>query len=365
MTISRRSLLAAGTAASLSLALRPETAHAASSAAAKPIAWQTTPLGRSQVYLADVAVHPSGVWTAGADVRSGFEAPLPYIARRTGGVWQTVPNPMRTPGSLSAIAVQSATHGWAVGEGSYGDSTRPIALRWNGHLWRQVALPFDFGGLSDVAFDASGGVWLTGWARLGNVEHAVVARFQAGRWTLITRGLEKYLNGNSLAVVSSTRVFVGLNGGLAKLSGSSWTPVPGLPTNGSLVVNGFGIRSAKDIWMTGLQYETTGPRATVRHWTGGKWISVPVPTMGFTQMYDIAVGDQGPMAVGEEMIDHPDGSIETKPVVLTHDGTRMVRRPFVSPSSTVTGVGILGTRVWATAFESTTYEPVIATAART
>ena len=106
------------------------------------------------------------------------------IMRASGGTWALVSAP--TNQDLLAVAMDSPTHGWAVG-GDYPDGV--VLLEYTGGRWvnRTTGLPPGSPVyLSDIWVAAGGrSGWIGGWRRPGMGQSALL-RLSAGAWTVAT-----------------------------------------------------------------------------------------------------------------------------------------------------------------------------------
>src|SRR5215472_2587406 len=181
-----------------------------------------------------------------------------------GRVWQLVPSP--SPGVtvnanavvniLRSVSRVSASSAWAVGsydiayQGATLDQT--LILRWNGHVWTQVASP-NVGGpgwpYNDLyAVSARiGDAWAVGWHLYGSA-----ARTLTEHW-----------------------------------NGKTWTRVASPTPSGTSYPSGlFGVTtiSAASAWAVGFWDQANVSRRTLMmHWNGQGWKVVASPNPGGTQ----------------------------------------------------------------------------------
>jgi hypothetical protein len=324
------------------------TVAAARPAAPPPLDWTQTAVKRQPAMLDDIAAHPSSTWAVGSELATGEER-RPLIMRWKDGRWAPSPQPMHTNSSLESVAIAGANDIWAVGEDSTDPGkTRPLVLHWNGSAWRVVPGPaVSTGSFGDVTIGPDGKPWMSGWADLGGSEHAVVYRYAGGKWQPLADGLEQSVNANALTVISKNDAWLGLNPGLAHFDGKSWKVVDDLPTDGSQIPTALKAVGPKNIWLVGVQH-TGGPegeRPLAMHYDGTSWKRVTVPD-GAAQLYDVALRNGRPVAVGERFEINGD-IFKTYPLVLELRGQAFVTAQApASTDTTLTSADVTQGRLW-------------------
>jgi hypothetical protein len=325
-------------------------------AEAQPAAlqWTVTPTGRQPANLDDIDSRAGETWAVGGDQIDGFQDQRPLALRWDGRSWKATAQPVRTNATLQSVAVAGARNVWAVGEDRADPETpKPLVMHWNGTRWRVVPGPsVPTGSFGTVAIGPNGAVWAAGWANVDGKEHAVVYRYSGGTWQPLTTGLEGSINGNTLAVISAKDAWLGLNGGLAHFDGKRWTLVDDVPADGSQIPTGIAVAGPKDIWLVGVEH-VAQDRPLVLHYDGVSWTRVPAPT-GWSQLYDVALRGNRPVAVGERF-EESGNFIFAKPYVLEYRGSKFVEAP--SPDAeygTLTGAAAANGRLWTTGLTSTT-----------
>jgi hypothetical protein len=195
------------------------------------------------------------------------------------------------PGSgnteIHGVVVPSTCSAWAAG--FYRDGGSPIALmeKWNGSVWRQVAIPHS--GTSDSLYGASGS-WSVGKYVDGFTKTLVLRRVGSG-WAPVTSpdpssadnelmGVAQVSAGNAWAVgwFHNGTTFQTL---IVHWNGQKWRRVPSPNAGGSTNVNmlfGVAARSADDVWAVGQSGNVN--RALILHWNGKKWRRLPAPVVG-------------------------------------------------------------------------------------
>lgn len=212
-------------------------------------------------------------------------------------------------------------------------------MHWNGSAWRVVPGPrVPTGSFGEVTIAPDGTPWMTGWAEVNGSEHAVVYRYAGRKWHALTSGLEQSINGNALTVISPSDAWLGLNAGMAHYDGKSWKLVDDVPSDGSHIPTALAAVGPKDIWAVGVQHGggPGGERPMILHYDGVSWKRVPAPA-GPAQLYDVALRNNRPIAVGERFEINGD-IITAKPLVLRLRGSA-----FVDAGSPTEAEGVLTT----------------------
>ncbi|GAA3945997.1 hypothetical protein GCM10023085_30160 [Actinomadura viridis] len=188
-------------------------------------AWQASVVEQGDVTLYDAdVVSPSDVWLA-ASGSSGAQ-PLRHWNGRT---WTAV----SAPGRVYSLHVTSAKNGWAVG---VDDEGRPQALRWNGTAWRPTTLPrlpIPEGGnatLDSVLALSPSNVWAVGaTSRLvGDDEEftPIVLHWNGTAWRTVTTPAYAFGLSNLAADGSGGLWMQGGVDTLVRYSGGTWSTAP-------------------------------------------------------------------------------------------------------------------------------------------
>lgn len=311
------------------------------------LTWTVTPTKSQPAMLDDIDAKGNEIWAVGSNLIDSYSDTRPLAFRWNGTRWVETPQPVRTNATLNSVAVAGAKEVWAVGEDrAVPEQTKPLAMRWNGTAWKVVPGPsVPAGSFSAVTIAPDGTPWASGWADVGGREHAVVYRYAKGAWQPLTTGLEGSINGNTLTVLSATDAWLGLNGGMAHFDGKTWKLVDDVPADGSQIPTGLVAAGPKDIWASGVAHTSKGDRPLVLHYDGKAWTQVPTPQT-FSQLYDITLYNNQPIAVGEKFTISGD-IITEHPLVLTLQNGKFTET--TSPAAkigTLTGVEAAGTRLW-------------------
>jgi hypothetical protein len=270
------------------------------------------------------AAASNDVWEVGSASTSDGDTNL--IEHWDGTSWSVAPN-VPSPGTqdqLAAVAADSSTDAWAVGD--FVDTTGTVQsqiLHWDGSTWARQAVPSLGTGTNELtavhAVSASD-VYAVGFADLGSRTGNVVLHWDGTSWSEAT------------------------------------VPSPGSTGNGLL---GVTATSASDVWAAGFQSNGNGLGSTILHWNGSGWSAVsnlpsPGTSNSLTAVSAVPGGDDA-WAAGR----FEDSSGTTHPYFLHRDGTAWNQVPSVDPGSSVNVISsvqeISATDAWAagTAFDST------------
>ncbi|WP_086818960.1 hypothetical protein [Allokutzneria sp. NRRL B-24872] len=88
------------------------------------------------------ALSENDAWAAGCAQTGDFSAGVPLLNRWNGKAWSavSVPKPANANfACLRSVTARSATEAWAVGYAGTSAGVRPLALRWDGKAWTEVA----------------------------------------------------------------------------------------------------------------------------------------------------------------------------------------------------------------------------------
>jgi hypothetical protein len=199
--------------------------------------------------LEDVAtVGPGDAWAVGSTGGNADSTPL--IRRWDGNSWRTVTPPSLPKGArngvLRKVVAYSPTDVWIFGDRKVDGLIGPsgFGLHWNGASWHTT--DFGSGAVSDAVALGPNDLWVVGDRSTSTDPFLPFARH---------------------------------------FDGHSWkkAAVPGGPW-------ALSARSAKDIWAVG---ETSGgkPRASVAHWNGRKWRSMPRPRPSLRRNVQYRISD--------------------------------------------------------------------------
>jgi hypothetical protein len=104
--------------------------------------------------LAASALSASNIWAI-CDTAS-----TSYICHYNGTSWSHVAATLSGDTLYNVLSINTSSV-WAVGLHGYGANETPLLLHWNGKAWQTVSVPGHWG-ITSVARNGSGGIWLAG-----------------------------------------------------------------------------------------------------------------------------------------------------------------------------------------------------------
>ncbi len=197
------------------------------------------------------------------NINSNNAAPSAMAQHWNGSSWSEGPSVIPAGSKLSLlwnVTCVNAADCWAVGaQMADTDSDKvpvPLAEHWNGSVWSVVPLPSTFGILFSVTCTGASDCWAAG------------------------------------TTVSDDNQSNPLNGFVDHWNGSSWSPVPTVPSGQKFdQFNSVTCSSASDCWAVGfagpnqlqnnflpnVAPNVAGAQAFIEHWNGADWNIVPAP----------------------------------------------------------------------------------------
>lgn len=204
-------VLTAGTLAGLG----PGTADASTC-----ISWTgsqpANPSASGDVLTSVSVLRPCDVWTAGFQ-QVGVSTET--LTEHWNGLTWT-PMPSSNPGgssndnSFAAVAVTSATDGWAVGHYSNGTANQTLIELLSGGTWEQVLSPNPAGSAHDnflegVAITSARYAWAVGTYVTGTTLHSLIAHWNGATWSQLPSTGAKGSQLFGVAATSSKNAWAG------------------------------------------------------------------------------------------------------------------------------------------------------------
>jgi len=171
-----------------------------------------------------------------------------FASRGASCSWQPISSPVVTGGRLSAVAADSPSDAWAVGEAGPwqgGDDwpakPAPLVAHWDGNAWSSVPANLPRGSLDGVAIVSPSDVWAVGTYPGASSDNWPAAYNTYGRDSLI-----EHWDGRSWKRVASPR----------------GEPLKAVAAAGP-----------RDVWAVGSVYDDGTGKGSgwILHWNGGKW----------------------------------------------------------------------------------------------
>jgi hypothetical protein len=243
----------------------------------------------------------SNGWAVG--LRFGFDEE-PLILRWNGSTWTQQPLPRLREGWLSAIAASSARNAWAVG----GTGEKNLILHWNGKRWSRLPCPTPHheAGLVGVTVTKSGAAWAVGFGYTSGGLVDVILRWTGGKWKQAANpaatipGLAAGAGSLAAVAASSDRnawvVGTGAPGiwtVAAHWTGSVWRQSP-MPDIYAGLLESVAVASRHQAWAVGGIYGSTGRHSVlIMHWNGHSWRRVRSPNPPGAMLESVAALSNG------------------------------------------------------------------------
>ena len=249
---------------------------------------------------------PSGVNLNGLDMRATNDGwavgdsppPLtspsggfpPVILRWNGAAWTPVtPSGVMLGQKLYAVDIVSATESWAVGNGT--TAAGAAMLKWDGTLWTSVPSGTPAGtSLYGINMLSSTDGWAVGCTDpTSGCQNPIIVRWNGLAWSAVTppSGIHGLRDVFMLSPTNGWAVgYAPATAGQATIihwDGSQWTSVPGPSVGGVVgvvysVLNSVHMTSPTDGWAVGNDTASSG-KSLIVHWDGLTWNVVATPPL--------------------------------------------------------------------------------------
>lgn len=235
-----------------------------------------------------VAVASDDVWMVGA-FNTSREA---LILHWDGTSIERVehPNPGGNRNDLYDVSASGPDDVWAIGDKTTGVSD-PLALRWDGTEWREVAVPktTNYDQLFGVTAIAPDDAWA-----VGEFAYEAAAVHWDGRaWTRVDPPIDGSSTLTAVSAAAADEVWaVGQDGDgtlSARWDGTRWRLVDVPDSDGFLRddLAGVAALAVDDVWAVGSSYAED---SLALHWDGNEWnqVAVPNPPESYDQLRAVA-----------------------------------------------------------------------------
>lgn len=289
-------------------------------------------------WMVTVALAGAGVVGVSASAVAAEPAQAPAAKAASSGwrMYKTLPS----SGTFWNTAASSWGNAWAVGTGR--TSGTPLAWRWNGHKWAQVAMPSGTTGLSEVS---TSGVHNTLFLSTGANRRLI--KWNNGKWTVATAAHSKGVY--HVAAAGARQIWGAGDGFMRHYDGAKWhdSALPAGVTIADISVNHY-----NDVWAVGYKkVDDNTDRPFAMHWNGSSWHTTSVPN------YTVPNADQNDVTLdsvaflgGDDV--YASGNVNTgervdKPILVHWNGTKWskvtlpstVKSPYASVGVTPVGGG--------------------------
>ena len=251
-------------------------------------------------------------------------------ALETAKAWTVIPVPPDFQGRtyqyrlLYRSVFSSAQDGWVFGEGvpKREGSFDAFALRWNGQVWQQVAVP-QAASPPDASGSTPGNIWVA-LRRWECAEAGPAMRFDGTSWTVPPSAAAGCPSFVSIRAFASDDVWaVGYDSDSAgatffspppvasRFDGSRWNPISLAELGNPTRLTALGGSASNDVWIMGTG---AGGAVIAAHWNGSRWSLPPTRVSAGVSFHKVlALASNDVWAVG---------SIEGDVSLLMHwDGT--------------------------------------------
>jgi photosystem II stability/assembly factor-like uncharacterized protein len=213
------------------------------------------------------------------------------IFRYDGTSWahyETLPSNV----TLFGLDMVTSSYGWAVGAPNE-PKFPPTILRWNGAAWTVVS-PSGVA-VNQTLYAVDSVSQTESWAVGNNATKgpATMLKWDGSIWTSVPSGTPTNSSLRAIKMLSSTDGWaVGCGPTkqatcqypiIVRWNGLAWSAVT--PPSGIKGLMGIFMLSPTDGWAVGSANSTIGGQATIIHWDGSQWTSVPGPYVGDTWGY--------------------------------------------------------------------------------
>jgi len=239
------------------------------------------------------AISPTNVWAVGSFAVDGKRR---LAAHYDGTSWTVTPTPAdgSVYATLDSVSVVPGTNRvWAVGStapaSSNGSPVRPLALRWDGHRWKESPAGGLEGTFDGVTAITPGDTWAVGWrvaAGPGYHTRPLAEHFGNDGWKVVPTPAVGFPDASFSSVDGTARgdvwaVGSGIPSGQGERpltehwDGSAWhnIPNPGSRSANSGFLFSVSAVSRDDVWAAG------GNDSLVLHWSGNAWSESPLPSV--------------------------------------------------------------------------------------
>lgn len=209
----------------------------------------------------------------------------PLAFKWNGSGWQQLATPSGAWwSSMAHVKVFSPASAWAIGETSTSTGYTATATQWNGTSWTQVATPFSTSlvlTMNAISGSSPSDIWAAGTAQSegwrNRVTQSVLLHYNGTSWSQVTVPDNDGIT--DVAAISPTNAWaVGADGTILHWNGGSWTVATTMFTSPAIASPAIAAESATNIWIAGV---VASGEFAVAHYNGTSWTSQAEPA-GFT-----------------------------------------------------------------------------------
>lgn len=169
--------------------------------------------------------------------------------------------------SVDAVETTGTGSAWAGGSIGTGSAATPVAVRWNGHVWRQAKLPSGLAGTIRVLrASSSRNVWAFGDDTSKGTSFAL--RWNGKSWKVMHKWTKRRMLIGDAAVLSSSDVWIfsATRDAITRYDGTGWVATSVLSGAGFLSVRAF---TEQNMWVLAQVPASAGGPASSEAIQGG------------------------------------------------------------------------------------------------
>jgi hypothetical protein len=209
----------------------------------------------------------------------------PLAFKWNGSAWQQLATPSGAWwSSMAHVKAFSPTSAWAIGETSTSTGYTATATQWNGTSWTQVATPFSTSlvlTMNAISGSSPTDIWAAGTAQSqgyrNRVTQSVLLHYNGTSWSQVTVPDNSGLA--DVAAISPTDAWaVAVDGTILQWNGTTWSAATTAFSAPAVLSPVIAAASANNIWIAGV---VSANAFAVVHFNGTSWSSQPEPS-GFT-----------------------------------------------------------------------------------
>lgn len=337
-TLTRRSAITGAFALGLAAGIAPTaTAGAAPGAATDAAGFRLTEVGSTPGYdwlTQMVATRRTNAWAFG-ETASLWGSFGPIARRWNGRSWFDVALPAGLDRGISLARASGPRDVWAFGGGDEGGQA--YALRWDGHRWSVVRQWPEDELVTDAAVLGPRDVWVFGTSHIG--PGIGTWHFDGLAWTRFETPPVFISQASAVSPDDIWAIGISENGDaddlLTRWNGTAWTPVeiPGIPRQADhhLRFGGIYAASSHNVWIIGGEILSDGEGSTetpfALHFNGHAWRRIDPPGTGIDTVSRISPDGRG----GIWVVPTSTGEYSHTPWLLHYAHRRWARVPLQLP----------------------------------
>jgi hypothetical protein len=307
-----------------------------------------------------VAPHSKAAWALGSRSTRGGSQP-PYVVRRTGTRWKSVPIRERAATNFAGVAAASPHSVWVVGTTASGDARSPVVEHSTGGRFSVVNTGLAGGGLDAVAASSPNNVWAAGPPSAFSTNPPLVAHWDGHDWTAVDDHVQKKFAGvSSVSTTGASNAwFLGSSDNF-RYDASVWNGhtmrAIDIPASHNAAIVSIATRGPEDTWVVGWTTKPHGSRllSYTAHWNGTTWKRVHAPSPAYnSQLVSVSIAGSRIYASGD-LLNRLQDKAKGYLLRFTHGTWKTVRTPARGVRSWFGAVAVSSKSGAAAGFRSST-----------